>query len=39
MNSSNNINKNECIIKSVDKFENLKGNFFLQKTFEIFRNE
>ena len=35
MNSSNNINKNECIIKSVDKFENLKGNFFLQKTFEL----
>ena len=35
MNSSNNNNKNVCIKKSVDKFENLKANFFLQKTFEL----
>jgi len=35
MNSSNNNNKNVCIKKSVDKFENLKANFFLQKTFDL----
>ncbi len=35
MNSSNKKNnKNAIKVKSIDKFENLKSSFFLQKTFD-----